>query len=45
LLDGSVEGLGLDQVLDAVLPTCGARYRVEDGILLVEPAAGGVSGE
>ena len=45
MLNGSVEGLALDDVLEAVLPTCGAEYRVDDGILVVEPATGGESGE
>ena len=34
-LAGSIEGMTLDQALDAVLPTCGMTYRIQDGTLTV----------
>jgi ferric-dicitrate binding protein FerR (iron transport regulator) len=37
MLEGSVQKLTLDQVLDAVLPTCGMSYRVDQGVLRVAP--------
>jgi ferric-dicitrate binding protein FerR (iron transport regulator) len=36
LVSGSVDHLSLDQVLDAVLPTCQMTHQVTDGVLLVE---------
>jgi hypothetical protein len=45
VLRGSIEGLTLDQALDAVLPTCQMVHRVENGTLVVEAATeGGTSG-
>ncbi len=38
LLSGSVEGLTLDEALEAVLPTCGMTFEVEGGVLTVLPA-------
>lgn len=35
VLHGSVEGLRPDEALATVLPTCGLRHRIEDGILVV----------
>lgn len=35
VLHGSVHGLRPDQALDAVLPTCGMRHRIERGTLIV----------
>lgn len=35
VLHGSVRGLRPDQALDAVLPTCGMRHRIEKGTLIV----------
>jgi ferric-dicitrate binding protein FerR (iron transport regulator) len=35
-VSGSVDHLSLDQVLDAVLPTCQMTYQVTDGVLLVD---------
>lgn len=35
VLHGSVRGLRPDQALDAVLPTCGMRHRIERGTLIV----------
>jgi hypothetical protein len=40
VLGGRVEGLSLEQALDAVLATCRMTYRVYDGILRI--AAAGV---
>ena len=39
VLRGSVEGLTVEQALDAVLPTCGMVHRIEDGRLIVARAA------
>jgi ferric-dicitrate binding protein FerR (iron transport regulator) len=36
VLQGSIEGLTLDQALEAVLPTCGMVHRIEDGRLIVD---------
>jgi ferric-dicitrate binding protein FerR (iron transport regulator) len=41
MLSGSIEGLGLDDALDAVLPTCQMSSRVEDGVLIVESEESG----
>ena len=46
-LQGSVEGMTLDQALASVLPTCGMRHRIQDGVLLVaamEPVQGDAPG-
>jgi len=34
-LGGSITGLSLDESLDAVLPTCGMRYQLHEGVLKV----------
>ena len=34
-LNGSIEGMTLDEALDAVLPTCGMSYSIGNGTLLV----------
>lgn len=34
-LGGSIEGLSVSAALEAVLPTCGMRHRIEDGFLRV----------
>jgi len=39
VLRGSVEGLGLEHALEAVLPTCGMVHRIEDGRLVVDRPA------
>ncbi|HYO12213.1 MAG TPA: FecR family protein [Thermoanaerobaculia bacterium] len=39
VLQGSVEGLTVDQALEAVLPTCGMVHRIEDGRLIVDRVA------
>lgn len=39
-LNGSIDGLTLDQALESVLPTCGMRHRIEGGLLVVEPLDG-----
>jgi hypothetical protein len=39
VLRGSVDGLTLDQALDAVLPTCGMVHRIDDGRLIVDRSA------
>jgi ferric-dicitrate binding protein FerR (iron transport regulator) len=36
VLQGTVEGLTLDQALEAVLPTCGMVHHIEDGRLIVD---------
>ena len=36
-LNGSIEGMSLDQALEAVLPTCRMVHRLERDVLLVEP--------
>jgi ferric-dicitrate binding protein FerR (iron transport regulator) len=36
-LQGSIEGMTLDQALDSVLPTCGMRHRVDGDVLHVGP--------
>lgn len=36
VLGGSIEGLTLDEALEAVLPTCRMVHRVEDGDLVIE---------
>jgi hypothetical protein len=36
VLQGSVEGLTVEQALAAVLPTCGMTHRIEDGRLIVD---------
>lgn len=36
VLQGSVEGLTVEQALEAVLPTCGMVHRIEDGRLIVD---------
>lgn len=38
VLGGSADGLTLEESLDAVLPTCGMGYRVEDDALIVTHA-------
>ena len=38
VLGGSAERLTLEQALDAVLPTCGMAYRIENGDLIITPA-------
>ena len=40
-IGGSIDGLSLDHALDAVLPTCGMTYRIEEGTLIVSLADGG----
>ena len=40
-IGGSIAGLSLDHALDAVLPTCGMAYRVEEGTLIVSLAGDG----
>jgi ferric-dicitrate binding protein FerR (iron transport regulator) len=42
ILNGSIEGLTLDEALQAVLPTTGTSFHVEEGILTVEAASGSV---
>ena len=37
VLNGSIEGMSLDEALQSVLPTCRMRHRIEDGILRIEP--------
>jgi ferric-dicitrate binding protein FerR (iron transport regulator) len=39
-LNGSIEGLTLDQALESVLLTCGMRHRIEGGLLIVEASGG-----
>jgi len=39
-LNGSIEGLTLDQALESVLLTCGMRHRIEGGLLVVEAPDG-----
>ncbi len=41
VLHGSVEGLRPDETLDAVLPTCGLRHRVDGEMLIIERAEPG----
>jgi ferric-dicitrate binding protein FerR (iron transport regulator) len=43
VLGGTVDGLALDQMLDAVLPTCRMVHRLEGGVLTVDglPEDGG----
>ena len=36
VLQGSVQGLTVEQALEAVLPTCGMVHRIEDGRLIVD---------
>ena len=43
-LDGSLERLSLDQALDAVLPTCGLSYRLEEDALVISQAGDGAGG-
>jgi ferric-dicitrate binding protein FerR (iron transport regulator) len=38
-LNGSIEGMTLDEALHSVLPTCRMRHRIEGGLLLIEPLA------
>ncbi|MFQ5845522.1 MAG: hypothetical protein ACE5JG_11105, partial [Planctomycetota bacterium] len=37
LLSGSLGKLTLDEALEAVLPTCRMTYRVQHGVLIVDP--------
>ena len=39
ILHGTVEGLRPDETLEAVLPTCGLRHRLDAGTLIIERAA------
>jgi len=41
-LHGSIEGLTPDEALAAVLSTSGVEYRLENGVLRIEPGSGGV---
>jgi ferric-dicitrate binding protein FerR (iron transport regulator) len=45
VLGGTVQGLTLDEALDAVLPTCRMSYRIERGVLVIAamPAPGGAA--
>lgn len=36
VLGGALGGLSLDEALDAVLPTCGMAFRVQEDLLLIE---------
>ena len=36
-LNGSIDGMTLDQALESVLPTCGMRHHIEGGLLVIEP--------
>jgi ferric-dicitrate binding protein FerR (iron transport regulator) len=45
ILHGSVQGLRPGETLEAVLPTCGLRHRVDGGTLIIERAAGSVRHE
>jgi ferric-dicitrate binding protein FerR (iron transport regulator) len=38
VLEGSIEGLSLDEALDAVLPTCRLTHRIEGDVLIVDSA-------
>lgn len=40
VLTGSVEGLSVEQSLEAVLPTCRMSHRIVDGSLIIEAAKG-----
>ena len=40
ILHGSVEGLRPDETPGAVLPTCGLRHRIVEGVLIVERLTG-----
>ena len=37
VLNGSIEGMSLDQALDAVMPTCRMTHRIEHSTLFVDP--------
>ncbi|HJQ99193.1 MAG TPA: FecR family protein [Candidatus Polarisedimenticolaceae bacterium] len=39
VLGGSLERLTLEEALDAVLPTCGMSYRIDEGVLVIMPLA------
>jgi hypothetical protein len=34
-LNGSIDGMSLDQALEAVLPTCGMTHHIQNGTLTV----------
>jgi len=43
ILHGSIQGLTPDEALSAVLPTVGVEHRLENGVLLIQPSAGGTN--
>jgi len=45
VLHGSIGGLRPDETLDAVLPTCGLRHRVDDGSAIIERVTSGTTTE